>query len=432
MIATFKPKKAKIYINKGRKTIAEIVKETGCTHIINGGFYESNWKACPWLRADGENAASAVYNAWGYAWNTGEDIVMTNQPEKYDNFISGVDLINPWDGVVKKLNYKPDVGGSRPRTAIGQLKDGSILLWCDKAAMTPEALQAAMVSLGCVTAIMLDGGGSTQCIFPVGSVDSNRVVHNLLCFWDSESAKEDEPTAKTDIDKLLDIARGEIGVKENPMGSNRVKYNTEYYGTEVQGSAYPWCCAFVWWLFKQAGISDLFYGGNKTAYCPTALEWYKSKGMFSQTPRVGAVVFYAFNSKISNHIGIVEEIDADGGIIAIEGNTSVTSDDNGGAVMRRRRTAAQIVGYGYPFGETTESSGGDCAVELPVLQKGSKGKSVKALQLLLVGNGYSCGSAGADGDFGSGTYSAVIAFQKAKGLAVDGIVGTNTWTALLR
>lgn len=70
-------------------------------------------------------------------------------------------------------------------------------------------------------------------------------------------------------------------------------------------------------------------------------------------------------------------------------------------------------------------------VEVSTLQKGAKGSEVKALQALLIGYGYSCGNAGADGDFGSGTLKAVKAYQKANKLTVDGIVGKNTWTKLL-
>lgn len=80
----------------------------------------------------------------------------------------------------------------------------------------------------------------------------------------------------------------------------------------------------------------------------------------------------------------------------------------------------------------TETTGGVCSVDLPVLKKGNKGASVKALQLLLIGNGRSCGSCGADGDFGGGTHGAVVAFQTKKGLTVDGIVGAKTWAALLK
>lgn len=73
-----------------------------------------------------------------------------------------------------------------------------------------------------------------------------------------------------------------------------------------------------------------------------------------------------------------------------------------------------------------------CEVKLNLLKKGSSGAQVKALQLLLIGQGYKCGAWGADGDFGSATYNAVIKFQKAKGIDVDGIVGENTWGKLLK
>lgn len=68
-------------------------------------------------------------------------------------------------------------------------------------------------------------------------------------------------------------------------------------------------------------------------------------------------------------------------------------------------------------------------VSVPVLKKGSKGDSVKSLQILLNGYGFSCGEV--DASFGQKTDSAVKAFQKANGLTVDGIVGIATWTALL-
>ena len=68
---------------------------------------------------------------------------------------------------------------------------------------------------------------------------------------------------------------------------------------------------------------------------------------------------------------------------------------------------------------------------LPVLQKGSKGDSVKALQLLLIGYGYSLGDYGADSSFGSVTENAVEAFQEDCDLEVDGVVGPMTWAKLL-
>lgn len=69
--------------------------------------------------------------------------------------------------------------------------------------------------------------------------------------------------------------------------------------------------------------------------------------------------------------------------------------------------------------------------DLPELYKGCKGKTVKALQILLIGNKCSCGSYGADGDFGSATKAAVVKYQIENGLEDDGVVGPKTWAKLL-
>ncbi len=62
-------------------------------------------------------------------------------------------------------------------------------------------------------------------------------------------------------------------------------------------------------------------------------------------------------------------------------------------------------------------------------QQGSKGDHVRAIQDQLR-NRYGC-SLTIDGDFGSGTRSAVIAYQRANGLGADGVVGGNTWKQLV-
>ena len=65
----------------------------------------------------------------------------------------------------------------------------------------------------------------------------------------------------------------------------------------------------------------------------------------------------------------------------------------------------------------------------PMLRTGSRGDAVRKLQELLNAKGYTCGSV--DGIFGSKTYAAVLAFQKANGLGADGIVGPLTWGKLV-
>ena len=82
---------------------------------------------------------------------------------------------------------------------------------------------------------------------------------------------------------------------------------------------------------------------------------------------------------------------------------------------------------------TNTTTKGECDVKVETIRKGSKGGAVLSLQTLLIHKyAISCGSYGADADFGSGTDKAVRQFQTAKGLEVDGIVGANTWAALLK
>ncbi|MFE5819868.1 protein kinase [Streptomyces sp. NPDC056479] len=62
--------------------------------------------------------------------------------------------------------------------------------------------------------------------------------------------------------------------------------------------------------------------------------------------------------------------------------------------------------------------------------QGNKGQRVVQVQCMLTKRGYSVGSSGVDGEFGTATLAAVKQFQGAKGLEVDGEVGPNTWAAL--
>jgi len=64
------------------------------------------------------------------------------------------------------------------------------------------------------------------------------------------------------------------------------------------------------------------------------------------------------------------------------------------------------------------------------LQKGDKGNAVKEMQTMLIACGYSCGSCGADGDFGNGTLSALKSFQSDQKLSVDGLYGSKSKATL--
>ena len=69
--------------------------------------------------------------------------------------------------------------------------------------------------------------------------------------------------------------------------------------------------------------------------------------------------------------------------------------------------------------------------DLPVLKRGAKGETVRAMQHLLMGNGYDMEGYGADASFGGATERALKAYQGEKGLEVDGSCGPKTWAKLL-
>lgn len=144
----------------------------------------------------------------------------------------------------------------------------------------------------------------------------------------------------------LSIARGELGTKESPPNSNNVKYNTWYYGREVSGSAYPWCMAFVQWVFTQAGVPLPL----RTASCGALMNAAKKEGQWvTKDYRPGDVVIYDFpGGAATDHTGIIEKVTLTG-VVAIEGNTSEAgSQSNGGMVCRKTRPVSLIVGVVRP------------------------------------------------------------------------------------
>lgn len=146
--------------------------------------------------------------------------------------------------------------------------------------------------------------------------------------------------------EIIAVARKYLGVAET--GVNNVKFNTAYYGKAVNGSAYPWCAVFVWYVFEEAGAADLYYGGNKTAYCPTLMQYYKDFGRLYKTPKVGDIVFFNFSGgSVAQHVGIVTAVSSSS-ITTIEGNTSSTNQTNGGEVRERTRYLTSCIGFARP------------------------------------------------------------------------------------
>ena len=258
---------------------------------------------------------------------------------------------------------------------------------------------------------------------------------------------------------IINEAAKYVGVFESPPNSNKVIFNTEYYGKEVSGANYPWCCTYVWYVFKHAGASNLFCGGQKTAYTPTAANYYKSIGRWYSTPKVGDLVFFSFNASRINHIGIVVEVISPSKIKTIEGNTSTGNDRNGGTVMYRERSTKNIVGYGRPKYDTQDKPKDDSSYKtfitdcqkvfgvdingiadrkllnatITVSEKiNNTHPIVRVLQTYFNSIGCNCGKV--DGEAGPKFTDAVKKYQSQFSKKPDGIIDAKqtTWQKLLR
>ena len=127
----------------------------------------------------------------------------------------------------------------------------------------------------------------------------------------------------TDVERIIELARREVGVTETPKGSNCVKYNTAYYGGAVSGSELPWCVVFIWWLFKELGASDLFCGGMKTAWCNDVRDYaMRNNQWVTENYKAGDLVLFNWDADgILDHIGLVIEVNGNA-LTTVEGNVS--------------------------------------------------------------------------------------------------------------
>ena len=111
-------------------------------------------------------------------------------------------------------------------------------------------------------------------------------------------------------------------------------------------------------------------------------------------------------------------------------NFSSFSNCQHGDVLVRDGHAVIVVDAIVSSNGMSSGSGGGSLASSSYPCKGWTGDEVRKLQSALIAKGYSCGSSGVDGSFGSDTDAAVRKFQKENGLEVDGIAGPKTQAAL--
>ena len=136
---------------------------------------------------------------------------------------------------------------------------------------------------------------------------------------------------------IIAIARSQLGVAERYP--NYVKYNDMFYGRpNAGGVSYAWCATFVWWVFNEAKANDLLL--IKTARVQTLYEAFNDKNLVRSTPQAGDICCIKYSGDtIFNHVGIVESVNASGGVTTIEGNHT----DKVARVVRKNCSAYTLV-----------------------------------------------------------------------------------------
>ncbi|HEY0364801.1 MAG TPA: CHAP domain-containing protein [Solirubrobacteraceae bacterium] len=119
----------------------------------------------------------------------------------------------------------------------------------------------------------------------------------------------------------LAAAQNQVGVSEQPPGSNDGPQIAEYRTATAGSGVGPWCAYFTSWAAAQAGV-PLGEAGQGFGSVSALYGWAQRTGRATPAgpgvqPNPGDLIVWG-----GEHIGIVESVDPDGSIHTIEGNSS--------------------------------------------------------------------------------------------------------------
>ena len=249
----------------------------------------------------------------------------------------------------------------------------------------------------------------------------------------------------SNVKKVIKVAEEQVGYleKASPKDLDSKTANSGYnnytkYASDLQKEVgapfvdgYAWCMSFATWCFVKAfgkATAKKMLGGW-TAYCPTAVQYFKDMKRWYKSPKKGDLIFFYDSDKDYGHVGLVYKVDSNR-VYTIEGNTSPQTGVvyNGGGVYKKKYDLSyyRIAGYGRPdysvkveeepkpepkpTKPTKKGYTGTFPKVPPILKYGSEGTQVKNLQKFL--NWYGNYGLDVDGIFGKNTEKAVKAFQK--------------------
>jgi hypothetical protein len=184
--------------------------------------------------------------------------------------------------------------------------------------LQPQPVQQAVPQTATQFSSMLQGANVTPGIAPMPGATA------------TASATGGTPAGQA----ILNAIRPEVGVAEQPPGSNDSPRIAQYRQATAGSGVGPWCAYFVSWAARQAGV-PLGDSGQGFGRVDDVYAWAQKTGKAlpaGSTPAPGDLIVW------DEHIGVVESVDPDGSIHTIEGNSSdqvsqrTYGSDGGGAV----------------------------------------------------------------------------------------------------
>ena len=126
--------------------------------------------------------------------------------------------------------------------------------------------------------------------------------------------------ASTAGQAIVNLVRNEIGVAEQPPGSNDSPRIAQFRQATAGSGVGPWCAYFTSWAAREAGV-PLGDNGQGFGRVDDVYAWAQKTGKAipngeGVTPQPGDLIVW------DEHMGVVESVGADGTSNTIEGNSS--------------------------------------------------------------------------------------------------------------
>ena len=186
------------------ESILSAKKRTGADYIINANFFDMRTGKTQGEVVDEGKVLSSGMNPYGYGFIDKKTPVFS-----YKNNVKAIDFVGGYPCLLRNGKVDPmtakylngmDYDRKRGRTAIGLTNDSFVVRVIPDKTLYPRktipGMVAEMVTLGCINAINLDGGGSSQFVSPDKTFNSGRNVDGFICIWTKKQGTEPPKTTE--------------------------------------------------------------------------------------------------------------------------------------------------------------------------------------------------------------------------------------------